>query len=121
MVSKCPGDRTSTNAPQASRREGEPRKLDCSLDLKLFSDLKLLKVFAELGFWENEFGVAQIWDQGPEDSRKRWTEKTSSFEASRTLRDDLEGLKHYACSGFEASRRADECLQRAQGLRELDP
>ena len=26
----------------------------------------------------------------------------------RTLRDDLEGLKHYACSGFKASRRPDE-------------
>ena len=35
-----------------------------------------------------------------EASRKRWIEKTSGLEASRTLRDDLEGLKHYACNVF---------------------
>ena len=53
-------------------------------------------------------------------SRKRWTEKISSLEASRTLRDDLEGLKHYACSGFKASRRPDESEQRAQGVPEAN-
>ena len=58
---------------------------------------------------------------GLEVSMKRWTEKTSSLEVSRTLRDDLEGLKHYVCSGFEASRRPDESEQRAQGGPELDP
>ena len=58
---------------------------------------------------------------GLEVSMKRWTEKTSSLEVSRTLRDDLEGLKHYACSGFKASGRLDGSLQRAQGLPELDP
>ena len=58
---------------------------------------------------------------GLEASRKRWIEKTSGLEASRTLRDDLEGLKHYACSGFKASRRPDEAEKWAQGPRELDP
>ena len=37
----------------------------------------------------------------------RWIQKASGLEASRTLRDDLEGLKHYACSGFKVSRRPD--------------
>ena len=60
-------------------------------------------------------------NSGLEASRKRWTEKTSSLEASRTLRDDMEGLKHYACSGFKASRRPDGCEQGAQGRPELDP
>ena len=58
---------------------------------------------------------------GVEASRKRWTEKTSSLEASRTLRDDLEGLKHYACSGFDASRRPDESERGAQQPPGLDP
>ena len=60
-------------------------------------------------------------NSGLEASRKRWIEKTSGLEASRTLRDDLEGLKHYACSGFKASRRPDGCERRAQGPPELDP
>ena len=38
-------------------------------------------------------------NSGLEASRKRWIEKTS-LEAYKTLRDDLEGLKHYACIVF---------------------
>ena len=37
-------------------------------------------------------------NNGLEASRKRWIEKTNGLEASRTLRNDLKGLKHYACN-----------------------
>ena len=57
---------------------------------------------------------------GLEASRKRCIEKTSGLEVSRTLRDDLEGLKHYACSGFKVSRRPDGCEQGAQRPPGLD-
>ena len=67
-------------------------------------------------------GVAGLGeDSGMEASRKRWTEKTRSLESSRMLRDDLEGLKHYDCSGFKASRRPDEAERGAQRAPELDP
>ena len=43
VVSKCPGDRTAPNDPQANQRKGDPRKLYFSLDFKLFTVLELLE------------------------------------------------------------------------------
>ena len=42
-------------------------------------------------------------------------------DASGTLLDDREGLKHYARSGFSAPRPGHGSLQRAQRLAEESP
>ena len=62
-------------------------------------------MLCRIGAWKSTDFVKIGKTSGLVASRKRRTEKANSLEASRTLRDDLEGLKHYACSVFRGLER----------------